>query len=243
MNARDKLHHEAEVCDFRKLKCRDCGQLKNEVEEMKKMVARQARMRNDIKEIIIQEMTGIKNERKEIKNEIEGMKDEMKEMKNEVKNVGEGLKGMIVQVRQDEMRKRISDEVKEVVKNEVKGMKVEIRNEIKEMKEEMKEMKEGVKEIVMNAMQDALTGIKGFEVEMRNSNQSSQATYSSDKREKILVVGGYNSAGGRILRNKTTECFNWADQTWSLLDSAVFQGRWSFCSFFLSRSNDSCWRY
>ena len=235
VNARDKLHHEAEVCDFRKLKCHDCAQLKNDVEEMKKMVARQDRMRNEMKEMIEKEITGMKNEiermKNEMKNEIEGMKDEMKnemkevieeemkEMKNEVKNVG-----VIVQVRQDEMRKRISDEVKEEVKNEVKGMKVEIKNDIKVMKDEMKE-------IVMNAMRDAMTGIKSLEVEMRNSNQSSQATCSSDKRENILVVGGQHKVGWEPVRNTTTECFNWADKTWSLLNSAVFEGRVSSCSF------------
>ena len=236
VNARDKLHHEAEVCDFRKLKCHDCGQLKNEVEEMKKMVARQDRMRNEMKEMIEEEMTGMKNEIKngvkeminneikgmmnemqEMKNEIKNVKEGMKEMKDEIKNVREGMKGMFDQVLacQDKMVRQGE------VKNEGRGMKVEIKEE----------MKEEVKEIVMNAMRDAMTGMKDLEVEMRNSNQSSQATYSSDKREKILVVGGYNSAGERILRNKTTECFNWADQTWSLLDSAVFEGRWRFCSF------------
>ena len=224
VNAKDKLHHEAEVCDFRKLKCHDCAQLKNDVEEMKKMVACQDRMRNEMKEMIEKEMTGMKNEMKGIKNEIEEMKDEIKEMKNEVKNVGEEVKEMIVQVRQDEMRKRISDEVKEEVKNEVKCVKVEIKNEIKEMKDEMKEM-------IMNAMRDAMTGIKSVEVEMRNSNQSSQATCSSDEKENILVVGGQHKVGWQTVNNTTTECFNWADKTWSLLNSAVFEGRSSSCSF------------
>jgi N-acetylneuraminic acid mutarotase len=33
------------------------------------------------------------------------------------------------------------------------------------------------------------------------------------------------------VKNKSTECFNWADQTWTLLDSAVFEGRYDTCSF------------
>ncbi|CAB4000000.1 E3 ubiquitin- ligase NRDP1 [Paramuricea clavata] len=65
VNASDKLHHETEICDFRKLKCHDCGQLKNEVKEVKD----------------------------QIKNEMKGMKEEMKsEIKNEVK---EGMKEII----------------------------------------------------------------------------------------------------------------------------------------------------
>jgi F0F1-type ATP synthase membrane subunit b/b' len=223
VNASDKLHHETDVCDFRKLKCHDCGQLKNEVKEMK----------NEIKN----EMKGMKEEMKnEIKTEMKGMKEEMKsEIKNEVK---EEMKEIIDQVlvHQDQMHDRISSEVKEEVKNEVRDMKVEMKNEMKEMIEnEMKGMKEEIKnemkEIVTNAVRDAMAGTKGLEVEMQNSNQSSQATCSADTRENIFVVGGYHKQGGRTVKNTSTECFNWADQTWTLLDSAVFEGRFYSCSF------------
>jgi F0F1-type ATP synthase membrane subunit b/b' len=223
VNASDKLHHETEVCDFRKLKCHDCGQLKNEVKDMKDQIKN--------------EMKGMKEEKKnEIKTEMKGMKEEMKsEIKNEVK---EGMKEIIDQVfvHQDQMQDRISSEVKEEVKNEVRDMKVEIKNEMKEMIEnEMKGMKEEIKnemkEIVTNAVRDAMAGTKGLEVEMQNSNQSSQATCSADTRENIFVVGGYHKQGGRTVKNTSTECFNWADQTWTLLDSAVFEGRFYSCSF------------
>ena len=29
VNKRDKIHHEAEVCEFRKVKCYDCAELRN----------------------------------------------------------------------------------------------------------------------------------------------------------------------------------------------------------------------
>jgi N-acetylneuraminic acid mutarotase len=106
---------------------------------------------------------------------------------------------------------------------------------MKGMKEEMKGMKEEMKgemkEIVMNAVQDAMAGIKDMEVEKKNSNQSSQATCSSDAKENIFVVGGQHKQGRRRVKNKSTECFNWADQTWTLLDSAVFEGCANACSF------------
>ena len=216
VNASDKLHHETEVCDFRKLKCHDCGQLKNE-------------MKDQIKN----EMKGMKED---MKTEMKGMKEEMKsEIKNEVK---EGMKEIIDQVlvHQVQMQDRISSEVKEEVKNEVRDMKVELKNEMKgmienEMKGIKEEMKNEMKEIVMNAVRDAMAGIKGLEVEMQNSNQSSQATCSSVARENIFVAGGHHKQGGRNVKNKSTEYFNWADQTWTLLDSAVFEGRFYSCSF------------
>jgi hypothetical protein len=263
VNASDKRHHETEVCDFRNLKCHDCGQLKNEVKEMKdsmlagqdqiksemkgmiengmkegmkemkdEMLARQDQLKSEMKGMIENEMNGMKEE---IKNEMEGMKEGMKnEIKIEMKGMKEGMKEMIDQVlvHQDQMQDKISKEVKEEVKNqmknEMKGMKEEMKNEMKEMKEEMKGE---VKEIVMNAVRDAMAGIKGLEVEMKNSNQSSQATCSSDVREHIFLVGGEHKQGLQYVKNKSTECFNWADQTWTLLDSAVFEGRYGTCSF------------
>jgi gas vesicle protein len=229
VNASDKLHHETEVCDFRNLKCHDCGQLKNEVKEMK--------------DEMLKGQDQVRNEMKEMKNEMKGMKEEVKnEIKNEVK---EGMKEIIDQVlvHQDQMQDRISSEVKEEVKNEVRDMKVknemkelkeEMKNEMKGMKEEMKnemkemkeEMKGEMKEIVMNAVRDAMAGIKYLEVEMKNSKQSSQATCSSDTRENIFLAGG--EWGWRCVKNKSTECFNWADETWTVLNSA---GRAYACSF------------
>jgi hypothetical protein len=275
VNASDKRHHETEECNFRKLKCHDCGQLKNKVKEVKdEMLAQQDQIKNEVKEMK-DEMLARQDQ---IKNEMKGMKEEMKsEIKNEVK---EGMKEMIDQVlvHQDQMQDRISSEVTEEVKNEVRDMKVEIKNEMKgmienemkgmkeemknemkgmkeemknemkgmkeEMKNEMKGMKEEMKgemkEIVMHAVRDAMAGIKGLDLEMKNSNQSSQATCSSDVRENIFLVGGEHKEykkvykrkyGNVVVKNESTECFNWADQTWTLVDSAVFEGR-SHCSSF-----------
>ncbi len=229
LNVRDKLHHETQVCDFRKLKCLDCGQLKNEVVELKdEMLKGQDRMKNEMKEEI----------KVTIKNELKEVNEKMKcEIKSEVK---EGMKVMIdqVSVYQDHMQDRISNKVKEEVKNEIKNeMKGMIENEMKGMKQEVKgeikgevnrmkeEMRNEMKEIVMNAVRDAMAGIKDLELERKNSKQSSQATCSSDVRENIFLVGGIHKQGESFVRNKSTECFSWADQTWTLLDSAVFEGR------------------
>ena len=239
LNANDKLHHETEVCDYRNVQSHDCGQLKNEVKEMKdEMLKGQDRMKNEMKE----EMKGMKEEMKGLKEEIKG------EIKNEMK---EGMKEVLDQVLvcQDQMQSKIVNEIKEEVKNEMKNkvreMKVEINNEIKGMIEnEMKGVKNEMKEIVTNAVREAMAGIKDLEVEMKNSKQSSQATRSSDAKENIFLVGGEHKRGQgkggkhnkcrkivRAVRNKSTACFNWADQTWTLLDSAVFEGRTHSCSF------------
>jgi N-acetylneuraminic acid mutarotase len=176
---------------------------------------------------------------KEVKEEVKNqMKNEMKGMKEEMKNEMKGMKEENKNEIKNEM-KGMKKEMKNEIKNEMKGMNGEIKNEMEIMKEEMKnemkgmkeEIKGEMKEIVMNAVRDAMTGIKDLEVEIKNSNQSSQATCSSYARENIFLVGGQHKQGGRWVKNKSTECFNWADQTWTLLDSAVFEGRTYSCSF------------
>ena len=221
LNARDKLHHEAEVCDFKKLKCHDCGQLKNEMKEMKdEMLKGQDCMKN--------EMKGMKEEMKGMKEEMKGMEEEMKGMKEEMKGMKEEMKGM-----KEEMKKELKNEMREGLKevlNQVlvcqDQMQSKIVNEIKE------KVKNEMKEIVTNAVRDGIAEIKDLEVEMKNSKQSSQATRSSsDARENIFLVGGKHNKRRRAVRNKSTECFNWTDETWRMLDSAVFEGRTYSCSF------------
>ena len=148
----------------------------------------------------------------------------VKEMKEEVKNQ------MKNELR--DMKVEIKNEMKGMIENEMKGMKEEVKGEIKGEVNKMKEeMRNEMKEIVMNAVRDVMAGIKDLEVERTNSKQSSQATRSSDARKNIFLVGGEHKEGRRAVKSKSTECFNWADQTWTLLDSAVFEGRTHSCSF------------
>ncbi len=241
LNASDKLHHETEVCDFRKVQSHDCGQLMNEVKEMKnEMLKGQDRINNQMKGMKEEVKGEIKNEmskiaremKEEVKNE---MKNKLRDMKDEIKNE---MKLMIDQVlvRQHQTQSKIVKEMKEEVtndmKNEVREMKVEIKNEMKGMIEnEMKGVKNEMKEIVTNAVRDAIAGIKSLEDERKKLKQCSEATRSSDARENIFLVGGEHQPGRRVVKSKSTECFNWVDQTWTLLDSAVFEGRTYSCSF------------
>ena len=248
VNASDKRHHETEVCDFRNLKCHDCGQLKDS------MLAGQDQIKSEMKGMI---ENGMKEGMKEMKDEMLARQDQLKsEMKGMIENEMNGMKVMIDQVVvcqyqmqskivneiKEEVKDQIKNEMKGMIENEMKGMKEEMKNEMKGMKEEMKGMKEemkgmkeemkGMKEEMKGEMKEiVIIGIKDIEVEKKNSNQRSQATCSSDAKENIFVVGGQHKQGRRRVKNKSTECFNWADQTWTLLDSAVFEGRYNACSF------------
>jgi chromosome segregation ATPase len=120
VNERDKLHHEAEVCDFRKLICHDCSEVKDLLYQL---LARQDQMKdeikaevegvmNDTREKIQNEMNGMKecnvefkSEMKEIKNEIKAMKDEMHEKTKEI-NIGiRRMRGEIDETREELQKK------------------------------------------------------------------------------------------------------------------------------------------
>ncbi len=243
-----QLKNEVKEMKDEMLKSQD--KVKNEIkevkDEMKGMKDQMLGMKSEMKGMTKNQLKEVNEKMKcEIKNEVkEGMKemidqvlvhqDQMQdrilnEVKEEVKNqIKNEMKGMI----ENEMKGMIENEMKGMIENEMKGMKEEVKGEIKGEVNKMKEeMRNEMKEIVTNAVRDAMAGIKDLEVEIKNSKQSSQATRSSHARENIFVAGGEHKRGRRDVRNKFTECFNWAAQTWTLLDSAVFEGRTYSCSF------------
>ena len=85
VNKRDKIHHETEVCDFRKVKCHDCGEMKKEIEGIKKEIEGIKHQLNQLPEIKEQ-----LNELPKIKDQITGMKtqeDELSSVKEDIKEV------------------------------------------------------------------------------------------------------------------------------------------------------------
>ena len=220
VNMRDKLHHETETCDFRKLKCCDCSGLKVEVKELKDGLTTEV---NDITEKVhgLKEVKEMKGEVKQIKVEVTEIKEEMKELKVEVKEMKDKMMGMEEKVKEmieDEMKK-----IREVVKSEVAKVKEELKNEMRVMKEDLKD---GAKEVVMNAVPNSALGKEGSEVELSTSQLLSEPTSSSNARENIIIAGGQSEVG---MINTSTECFNWVTQTWTSLDYAESIG-YSHCS-------------
>ena len=184
----------------------------------------------------------------EIKEEVKSqMKFEMETVKEELKGEirGEIEKGMNENyrvVRQNERENRMLNEIKEEVrsqmkhemtalgdgvKSEMRNMKVEIRNEMKAMFENgmtrMKmEMGNELKELVIRAVGDAMSGVR---------DECSQAMCSTDGRGNIFVVGGQHGTERNFVRSKSTECFNWADQSWTMINCPIPKGISMACSF------------
>ena len=66
MNKRDRTHHETEVCEFRKVKCHDCSEIRKEVDQMKVNL-------NEVKE-------NFKAATDEMKTDLASVKDELNKM-------------------------------------------------------------------------------------------------------------------------------------------------------------------
>ena len=109
INKQDKVHHETEVCEYRRVKCQDCGkmqevvgrlegrivELDKKVEEAKgetkKEVRNAAKNTSDKVEAMNEEMKTASRQTEKVKKEVGEVKKEVGEVKKEVKDVKENL--------------------------------------------------------------------------------------------------------------------------------------------------------
>ena len=90
VNKRDRIYHETEVCEFRKVKCHDCAELKKDFVEVKNDCAE---VKKDFVEVK-NDCAEMKRNYTEMKKEIEEVKDYQKQMMKELMS----LAGMMVQI-------------------------------------------------------------------------------------------------------------------------------------------------
>ena len=85
VNKRDRIYHETEVCEFRKVKCHDCVELKKDFVEVENDCAEMKR-----------NYTEMKKEIEEVKNNVNEIKDNQKQMMKEIMS----LAGMMAQIKE-----------------------------------------------------------------------------------------------------------------------------------------------
>ena len=102
INKHDKVRHETEVCEYRRVKCHDCGQILEDVETLKrrlleldeKVTASNERMENNHVEVkmVVRKMEGSLIEKVEtVKTSQDQTKQDQQQIKKEVKDVKESL--------------------------------------------------------------------------------------------------------------------------------------------------------
>jgi hypothetical protein len=96
INKQDKVHHETEVCDYRKVKCHDCGQIQEDVGTLKgSLMELDGKVEQAVKEMNKEMNEKVEAAVKEINEKVEASsgqtKKEIGEVKKEVKDMKDNL--------------------------------------------------------------------------------------------------------------------------------------------------------
>ncbi len=138
LNQRDLIHHESEVCEFRKLKCHSCGEMTKTLADVEKRIEN---MEGNMakKEHIVTMETDIRN----IQTKVANVETQMGNVEKNVASMGTKVTNV-----ERSMEKNTADmEGKlEAVNNEVKGLKTALIEGFNEMKDVLVKMEDKIEE-------------------------------------------------------------------------------------------------
>ena len=184
INKKDKVRHETEVCEDRRVKCHDCAQIQEDVETLKKSL------------LELDEKVEASNKR------IEDNHVEMKQFVGKLDGKVEALK-----TSQDQNCDQIKQDQQQV-KQEVQ----QVREEIEQVKQEVKYLKESHSKVNKDVDEVKVMMIQVLEklnmLEQHNKVSSPTAGILDTPREDILVAGRWGNA------SKSTEIFSWEKNGW-----------------------------
>ena len=194
INKQDKDHHENEVCEYRKVKCRDCG-------KMQEVVGR------------------LEGSLMELDGKVEGVKKKMEKNHVDIKRIVAKLEGSLagmnkmvnekvetVRNKQEEVQREVKKEVGEVKKEvgEVKKEVGEVKKEVKDVKENLSKVNKDVDKVKV-MMNQVLGKLNMFE--HLNKLPSPTEEMLNTRREDILIAAGDDDETG-------TEIFSWEKNGW-----------------------------
>ena len=91
INKQDKVHHETEVCDYRKVKCHDCGQIQEDVGTLKRsLMELDGKVEQGVKKLD-EKVEAVKEINEKVEASSGEMKKEIGEVKKEVKDMKDNL--------------------------------------------------------------------------------------------------------------------------------------------------------
>ena len=103
INKQDKVHHETEVCEYRRVKCLDCGKMREVVGRLEGRIVELDRKVEEIRGETKKEFQEVGNALKYTDDKVEAMHEEVKnevgEVKTEVKDVKENLSKEVNEVK------------------------------------------------------------------------------------------------------------------------------------------------
>ena len=198
ISKRDRTYHESEQCQFRKLKCHNCGEISTMMAGMEtKMEKLEAKLANtDTKMSNVD--TKLNNADTKIRNvgmQLANTDAKLNNMDNKLKNIDTKLENLHVQ-----MEVKIKD-----VNDEIRG----IRNSLNEVKDGFDHLKEAI-----------LEKIESKERKKEEMTRNERDTASGERENQYIFV----AAGVGV---NSVEIFNYHRREWSLLQPMPYNPRGS----------------
>ena len=191
INKQEKDHHETVVCEYRKVKCHDCGQIQEVVGRLEgslveldgKVEATNEKMEKNHADMILIVV--------KLEGNLVGMN---KRINKKVEAVGE--------------MNRMVNEKMEAMKNSQDEIKQEVRKEVKDIKENLSKVNKDVDEVKIMMIQM----LEKFNMlELLNKLPSPTEGMLNTPREDILIAGGRVSWTKRL---KSTAIYFWEKNGW-----------------------------
>ena len=202
ISKRDRTYHESELCQFRKLKCHNCGEINTMMTGMETKIA-------DLHTKLANTNTTLSNmgtNMAGIKTEMADMKTEMADMKTETANM---------KTKMADMKTEMADMKTEmgVIKVEMTGMDTKIENLQSNMEAKFETVNSEMRKMRMslNEMKEAVLEKKeSKERKQEEITRDGSATVSGARESQHIFV-----AGG--VETNSVEIFNYSQRLWSLL--------------------------
>jgi hypothetical protein len=195
INKQDKVHHETEVCDYRKVKCHDCGQIQEDVGTLKgSLMELDGKVEQGVKKLDEKVEAAVK----EINEKVEASSGEMKKEIGEVKKEVKDMKDNFSKVNKD------VDEVKVMMIQMLEKLNMlELLNKLPSPTEGM--LNTPREDILVaggfgrfSSRSDKSTEIYSWEkngwFEVSPTNADHQGASSFIYRDQLFVVGGNSKA-------------------------------------------------
>ena len=195
INKQDKDHHENEVCEYRKVKCRDCGKMQEVVGRLEGSLMGLDGKVEGVEKKIEKNHVDIKR----IVAKLEGNLVGMNKMVNEKVETLKGTNKMINE-KVEAMRNR-QEEVQREFKKEVG----EVKKEVGEVKKEIKDVKENLFKV--NKDVDEVKVMMSQVLEKLNMLEHLSEYKLNTPRGDILIAAGNIDETG-------TEIFSWEKNGW-----------------------------
>jgi hypothetical protein len=189
LNQRDLIHHQSELCEFRKLKCHSCGEMTKTLADMDERMANVEKNVAKIENIVTME-TDIKNTQTDMATNVANMETRVANMETnmaDMKTDMEGLKTALIEG---------FDEMKDVL--------VKMEDKIEENTRKVRNTASGDKENIIVAGSSGTDSVEMFNWRQRTwsplqslPNKRNAAT-SFVFNSHVTIAGGYCAGSGYV---------------------------------------------